>query len=152
MNMRLHLFFHLVSLAYLVLAARSDLKTRTISPLVALALAGTGILVRLLSGTSSPGGLLPLLGGNGVLFLVSFLSRGAIGCGDCLVLLTYGSWVGIDWEAGCLMTGLVYSAVWSAGLLLLKRAGRKDTLPFLPFLLAGHLTLSLLSFFSPPPG
>ena len=39
------------------------------------------------------------------------------------------------------------SALFSIFLLLRRKISRKDSLPFLPFLLAGHLILTLTQFF-----
>ena len=74
---------------------------------------------------------------------LSGLSKGAVGMGDGLVVTALGCllrWERV-WES--LLAGLLLCAG-AAFLCLAGKRGKEQTLPFLPFLLAGHL-LCLLS-------
>ena len=143
MKLFLLLFFRILTLGYLFLCARSDLHSRQIRPLWAVLITGAAAVLNLLFRVYPPADL--LLSGSGAvfLFLVSFASHSAIGYGDDFVILACFALLGAGEELFCFLAGLLLSALWSASLLIRKKAGRKDTLPFLPFLLAGHICVFL---------
>ncbi|QKW34169.1 prepilin peptidase [Actinomadura sp. NAK00032] len=98
----------------------------------------------------TPGGAARLahaLAGMTVLWAVYFVQHAlaprAMGGGDVKlagVLGLYLGWLGeAAWVTG-VVAGLLYGGLYSATWLLLGRAGRKDELPFGPFMLAGALT------------
>lgn len=94
--------------------------------------AGAG-LVELLTGLVPGAGLL----------LISFCTRESIGFGDGMILCVLGLFLGIKDALAVLGMALFFAAMLAAVLLVLKRAGRKTELPFLPCLFAGYL-LSLV--------
>ena len=67
------------------------------------------------------------------------LSGEALGVGDGLVLFALGMGYQADKILVMLFVALVLAAVVSVVLLLLKKAGRKSEIPFLPFLFLGWL-------------
>ncbi|BCJ92480.1 hypothetical protein acsn021_00490 [Anaerocolumna cellulosilytica] len=75
------------------------------------------------------------------LFLLALnpITRGQIGLGDGLIVLILGVCLGFTLTASMLLLGLFASALYSAILLLFKKAGRKKTIPFVPFLFLGFL-------------
>lgn len=73
------------------------------------------------------------------LLLVSWISREAIGYGDGLTVAACGAALGFTVVFPLLMLAFVFSAIWSCVLLVLKKAGKKDSFPFIPFLLAAQL-------------
>ena len=136
---------YLAALIYLLLSARSDLKYRSIHPLSAILTAAAAVPFNLLTGLYPPAELVYLLGGGAFLFLISFASHSALGAGDCFVITACGFLIGFSEEIACMTSGFLLCAIWSISLLLRKKAERKDTLPFLPFLFAGHLTVFTLN-------
>ncbi|GAA0273557.1 A24 family peptidase [Actinomadura nitritigenes] len=76
-------------------------------------------------------------------FVQRFLLPHAMGGGDVKlagVLGLYLGWLGeAAWVTG-VVAGFLYGGVYSVTWLLLGRAGRKDELPYGPFMLAGALT------------
>ncbi|GAA2159447.1 prepilin peptidase [Actinomadura napierensis] len=76
-------------------------------------------------------------------FVQHFLLPHAMGGGDVKlagVLGLYLGWLGeAAWVTG-VVAGFLYGGVYSVTWLLLGRAGRKDELPYGPFMLAGALT------------
>lgn len=147
-----------ITLVYLFLCARSDLKTRSIRTFPALIMACGGLIFHLLlTAASSPADarlqntLVSLLqygigAGLGLLLMfLSFASRSSIGYGDGLAVCAAGALLGFSDESACLLLGLFFSAAWSLILLIRKKASRNDTIPFLPFLFAGHAVLISIS-------
>lgn len=84
------------------------------------------------------GMILSLLPGAGC-FLVSLLSREALGYGDCMVITVCGISLGIEKVTGLLMLGLFLSAIWAIYLCLFRRADRRQEFPFVPFLLTAFV-------------
>lgn len=123
---------------YLLIAAGMDVKTRRVSTKLAAAAGTAAVLAELawrpLSAACWLAGALP-----GVfLLLAGRITEEAIGYGDGAAVLVCGSFLGF-W--GCLevtLWGLLLTAPVSLSLIVLKKAGRKTRLPFLPFLLAGY--------------
>jgi leader peptidase (prepilin peptidase)/N-methyltransferase len=76
-------------------------------------------------------------------FLLSKLTHESLGGGDCLAMLSCALAAGIKLELSALILAFLISAVPASFLLIARKASRKDTLPFIPFLLAGHLIILL---------
>lgn len=93
---------------------------------------------------ADPSRWLGMLAGAGLLFLVFavqwFIVPNAIGLGDVKlapVLGLYLGWLGrAAWITGLFGT-FVLGGLFAVALLLFSRAGRKDTMPYGPFMLAG---------------
>ncbi|MFC4907882.1 prepilin peptidase [Actinomadura gamaensis] len=87
-----------------------------------------------------------MLAGSGLLFLVFavqwFIVPNAIGLGDVKLAPVLGLYLGWLGRAGWI-TGLfgmfVLGGLFALGLMLLRCAGRKDQIPYGPFMLAGTL-------------
>ena len=144
MTIVISVLLRLFALIYLFLSARSDLRTRQVRLLFPCLIAGAAIPVNLLLDAYPPTDLPYIFGGAAALFLVSFISHSAIGYGDDFVIFACLALLGPQEELLCLTCGLLCSAVLSAILLIRRKAGRKDTLPFLPFLFAGHVLVYLI--------
>lgn len=80
--------------------------------------------------------------GLGVVIL-SKATGGKIGIGDGLVLAVTGMGLGFWSNMELFALALAMAAVFSIGLLLIKRVSRKKAIPFLPFLLMAYLFLSI---------
>ncbi len=124
----------------LLVIAGVDLQTCTIpDPLVWLGLAG-GLVFLPLGEMPWPAALLGAGLGGGLLLLIAVLSRGGMGGGDVKVGLVMGLFLG--WQEVLLALFLAVLAGAVAGLLLvlLGRRGRRDPLPFAPFLALGTMS------------
>ncbi|MGQ4806840.1 Type 4 prepilin-like proteins leader peptide-processing enzyme [Candidatus Entotheonellaceae bacterium PAL068K] len=103
-----------------------------------------GIIVGLLvSSLLTPVGLLNAVAGVGLgwgLFLmISILSRGGMGGGDIKLIAMIGAFLG--WHAVLITTllGALLGTLIGIALMILRKKGRKDPLPFGPFLALGAL-------------
>lgn len=76
------------------------------------------------------GGL--LLGG--LLFVVSLLTRGALGKGDGIFIGIIGLNLGFSIVLSIFMGALLLSAILAILLIVIKKANKKTAFPFLPFL------------------
>lgn len=74
-----------------------------------------------------------------IAFLLAFLTKEQIGYGDAACLVVLGMLVSADGLFGAVIAGLILLSICSMILLAGKKADRKTTLPFLPFLSAGML-------------
>ena len=122
------------ALLFLTICGIEDLRKKEISWI--LILGGAGI-AGFLQGYGADIQLGQCIGGAAVGMLltgVAFLTREAIGYGDGAVTAIAGTMLGLSMIVEILLTALGAAAVVSAVLLILKKAGRKKELPFIPFL------------------
>ena len=133
------MFFRIAVILMLILLSVSDLKSHTIPVLPVLVFAAVMTAVHLSTGDLPAvrifTGMLPGL----FLLAVSLASRSSIGTGDGIAVAACGAAIGLSSELASLTAALVLCCAYSIVLLIRKKAGRKDTLPFLPFLTAGHI-------------
>ena len=133
------MFFRIAVILMLILLSVSDLKSHTIPMLPVLVFAAVMAAVHLTAGDLPAvrifTGMLPGL----FLLAVSLASRSSIGTGDGIAVAACGAAIGLSSELASLTAALVLCCAYSIVLLIRKKAGRKDTLPFLPFLTAGHI-------------
>ncbi len=125
--------------AVLLGCAVTDLKCRKIYKAAAagyLALAVLGQLARRTATVAQMAfGLLP-----GIFCLVvSWLSGQGLGYGDSVLVLGCGLSLGFWPCMETLFFAFFLSGLWAVILLVLRKAGRKKEIPFVPFLLAGAL-------------
>lgn len=73
------------------------------------------------------------------LLVVSLLTRGMIGMGDALLLIVTGIYLGLEQNLKLLFGGLFLCGMWALVVLLLRKKSRKDSIPFVPFLLAAYM-------------
>ena len=75
----------------------------------------------------------------------SLISRGAVGMGDAVMLLSAGVWCGGGAAIAILLGGLTLSAITGAAAVLLRKGSAKSALPFAPFLLASATAWLVIS-------
>ena len=79
-------------------------------------------------------------GGIGLLLLaLNPLTKGQIGIGDGIIIGVIGICFGFTSNVSILLVALFFSAFISIILLVFKKVNRKQTIPFVPFLLLGYL-------------
>ena len=79
-----------------------------------------------------------------ILLLLARVSSERIGYGDGLMVAVSGSFLGLFMNIRLLMWALFISAIVSAILLVLKKAGRHTELPFAPFLLISYAFMTFI--------
>lgn len=135
--------FSVLSFSYF--AAMSDLKTRKIPNKMVLGMILTWFVLLFLFLMQSMelliAQLIISLVGFGVaaaLFLIVYgISRGGLGGGDVKFMSVMGLYLGYDGILYATLIGSVLLSIIGITLILLKKIGKKDALPFAPFLLVG---------------
>jgi leader peptidase (prepilin peptidase) / N-methyltransferase len=151
--------------SFLVVITFIDLDHQLILDKVLLWFAGTGLLINLLFASSpwwpgSLGGadvaavgwvmwldmLVAVLVGGGAMLLVAVVSRGGMGGGDIKFVAALGLWFG--WKLTLLVLFLAFIAGGLGGILVLALGlkGRKDFIPFGPFIALGAFVSLLYGY------
>ena len=126
------------TVVFLAMNSWLDIRRREISLLLTVVYAGCGIIYSILQGRKIQDVLIPA--GIGILFLAAgLISRGAIGAGDCWILLALGALLDTETYIRMLCIGFFLAAFWSGILLVIRRKSRKTEIPLVPFLLAGYI-------------
>ena len=128
----------LCTVVFLAMNSWLDIRRREISLFLTVVYAGCGIIYSILQGRKIQDVLIPA--GIGILFLAAgLISRGAIGAGDCWILLALGALLDTETYIRMLCIGFFLAAFWSGILLVNRRKSRKTEIPLVPFLLAGYI-------------
>ena len=128
----------LCTVVFLAMNSCLDIRRRESSLLLTVVYAGCGIICSILQGRKIQDVLIPA--GIGILFLAAgLISRGAIGAGDCWILLALGALLDTETYIRMLCIGFFLAAFWSGILLVIRRKSRKTEIPLVPFLLAGYI-------------
>lgn len=136
-----------VLLAFGYAASLQDLREKRVPNSLILSMLGAWVVVivpQLLLHTELA--LVLLLSGligffmGGLLFLMVYLvSRRGLGGGDVKLMAVSGLYLGAGGVLPAMLYGSVFSAVTAIVLIALKRIGRRDAIPLVPFLYAGML-------------
>lgn len=78
-----------------------------------------------------------------MLILVSIVTRGSVGLGDGILLVVTGVYLGGSKNLELFMMGLLLAALWSLGLVIVKKKRGKEQIAFVPFLLISYLLMVL---------
>ncbi len=127
-----------------------DLRTRLIPVWYVGTFAGLSVLYHLLL---SDGFFLQMMAGAalGLLFvLVSRISGGALGMGDALVITALGLWCGISDSITLILFAFILSGICSGIWILIRKKSRKDSLPFVPFLLLSGIVSCAVALIQGP--
>lgn len=79
------------------------------------------------------------------MLIVSILTKGSFGTGDCVMLAVLACFMTPYHLMSVLVFGLFFSGIASLLLITVKKYSRKDTIFFAPFLLTGHICCFLLN-------
>ena len=83
--------------------------------------------------------LLGFLIGGGLFLLVYLISRKGLGGGDVKFMAAAGLYLGFSGALSAILCGAILAGLTGLILLLLKKLGRKDSMPLAPFLYVGIL-------------
>jgi leader peptidase (prepilin peptidase) / N-methyltransferase len=126
--------------AYLLTVLVIDLEQRRVLNLMALPMAGLALAFSLAPGM--PGPVAALVGsaaGFGFFALLYVVGRGKLGMGDVKLAGVIGLMVGWPAVVQALVVGVLLGGVAALALLLSRRAGRKSTMAYAPYLALGAL-------------
>ncbi len=130
-----------VVLGLLGLCSLEDLRRRELTVFYILLFGIVGLLFHLFAPVCSIYSVLWGMVIGAVLILISLVTRGSVGMGDGILLVVTGVYLGGYENLELLMTGLFLAAIWSLGLLVLKKKKGKEEIAFVPFLLVSYLVM-----------
>ena len=140
--------FHLAAVclyaAFLLAVLVIDVEHRRVLNVMLAPAAVVAFLVSLLPGYPDP--LQALLGGAiglGVFFLLALIGRGAMGLGDVKLAGVIGLMTGYPLVVPALALGIVFGGGAAVVLLVTRRAGRKGTMAYAPYLALGTIVALL---------
>lgn len=123
----------------LTLCSAEDMKRKQIRLNPVLLFGILGIFFHMLWRVQSIENILLGMSVGVVLLMLSVLTGGRIGAGDAVLLIVTGIYLGLEQNLQLFFSGLLLCGMWALGLLILKKKSRKDSIPFVPFLLAAYM-------------
>lgn len=122
-----------------VASAYQDLKYREIENEIHMAALIAGLIGLAADGFNLVDSLLGLLMGGGTLLFIAILTKGGMGGADIKLNAVYGAILGFRLSVLSLLIAFTAGALISLLLILFRIKGRKDAIPFSPFLSIGAL-------------
>ena len=141
----LHMAVVCLYAAFLLAVLVIDIEHRRVLNVMLAPAAVVALLVSLLPGTPDP--LQALLGGAlgfCIFLLLGLVARGAMGAGDIKLAGVIGLIVGYPAIIIALILGIVLGGAAAAILLITRRAGRKSTMAYAPYLAVGAIVVLLM--------
>jgi leader peptidase (prepilin peptidase)/N-methyltransferase len=140
--MKFDLINQLILLIPLFIASVIDVKKKDISMLLILICGALSLFTKVIPAVFSgdPQNMTELIlsvSPGLMMLLISRISGQSLGYGDGLMALAVGPIFGFEKMALGLMIALFLSSILSIALLVAKKAGKKTTIPFLPFITLG---------------
>lgn len=117
---------------YLVAMALSDAKNKKI-PIIPGAICMAVVVAIQIISKNPPGKWMPGIIIGIFIYIVSLVSRGQVGTGDGFVYLVSGVALGFGRNLELLTISLLLASVVASYLIVVKKAGRKTCMPFIPF-------------------
>ena len=138
-------FVMLIILGYIT--AVFDIKTQIIPNRIILIMLASWVMIitpSLLYNTDAAAGMMvdAIFGfalGGGLFLIVYIISHKELGGGDVKFMAASGLYLGMGRILPAIFFGTVLAALTGLTLILMKKIGRKDTIPLAPFLFAGIL-------------
>jgi leader peptidase (prepilin peptidase)/N-methyltransferase len=87
--------------------------------------------------------LFGLIIGGAIFYLIAFVSKGGMGGGDIKLVAMIGTFLGLQGGLFTIFTSALLGSVVGLMLMLLHKKGRKDRIPFGPFLSCGAILFML---------
>lgn len=129
----------------LIIISFIDLKHEVIPNFMVIITLVMGIIFLVARDISLVSALLGMLVGGGGLFLLALIP-GAMGGGDIKFMFAIGAFLGLNKTLWALFIAFIIAAIISGFLLLFRLKGRRDVIPFGPFLALGSLISFLVIF------
>lgn len=132
-------------MSMLTLCSAEDIKKKQIRLHPVLLFGILGIILHMLFRMQSIENMLLGMSVGVTLLVLSKLTGGRIGAGDAVLLIVTGIYLGFEQNMQLFFSGLLLSGIWALGVLVLKKKSRKDSIPFIPFLLAAYMGMLVLA-------
>ncbi len=141
--MSLAIIKSIIILVFLVISTVLDIKNKNI-PIILILCCGVALLLLSLP-DQNMSWMVSLFGAllGGILLVLSKVLNGAIGMGDGCIILLVGFVMGLYGGCVVLFYSLFLAALFSIVLLCLKKCKKKDSIPFVPFVLISYLGVYL---------
>lgn len=134
------LIFSFTALLFLLFHTLTDLESGYIYDSWAIAMAVSGIIIRVWGGIPALiDGLTGAAVGFSFIYAIVLISRGGMGMGDALLMLGIGALFGWKMTILSLYLGFMTGGLVVIPLLIMKKVSRKDSIPLGPFLAAGGI-------------
>lgn len=129
------------------IASLIDIKSKTIPNKLILIMIGAWLLIMALmvlidtelAVLMLKDSILGFIIGGGLFLIVYLISRKGLGGGDVKFIAATGLYIGFARTISVILYGSILATLFVLILLLLKKIGRKDPIPLVPFLYAGIL-------------
>lgn len=121
-----------------------DHKNKRLPTLPILCLLAAGILLVCVKERENIESTLLGVGIGALVCGIAKLTDGSIGMGDGLLALLTGLYMGGQFTFLCLCFAFLFSAVAALYLISFKKKRKEDSLPFVPFMLAGYIMTNWL--------
>jgi len=129
-------------IACLIIQTCVDFDHQIILDKVLLAMIPTGILYSWFGLHDPLDAAFGLAFAGGLMLLIYFISRGGMGLGDVKLAAVLGLWLGLKPAIVCIFLAFLVGGVVGVALLVTGAKGRKDAIPFGPYLcLGGYISL-----------
>jgi leader peptidase (prepilin peptidase) / N-methyltransferase len=143
-NILLFMVYALLTSALLVIAL-IDLDHKIIPNTITLPSMVIGLALSFWALPIDPlASLIGLLAGGLFFYLVALVSKGGMGGGDIKLIAMIGAFLGWQGAFFTILMGALLGSVMGVGLMLLGKKGRKDKVPFGPFLSFGAILFTLV--------
>lgn len=143
------LIFKVLALAIMLVAAALDIREKKIPlsiPAIQMTLSLLYFLYLWNKKMDDPRGLVLSLIPGALLLAISYLTKQGVGLGDGLMVLSLGPLFGIADMVLVATIAFTLSAIVGSVLLILRKAGRKSVMAFMPFLTVGVGVMSFAIF------
>ncbi len=135
--------YALLTSALLVIAL-IDLDHKIIPNTITLPGMAVGLGLSLVALPITPlASLYGLIIGGAIFYLMAFISKGGMGGGDIKLIAMIGAFLGLQGGLFTIFTSALLGSVVGLTLMLLRKKGRKDRIPFGPFLSCGAIIFML---------
>ena len=129
----------------LVIEAVKDFRKKEVNiPVLGILVVAAMVMIFLGKEISVSNAIIGLAEGL-LLILVSVMTKGQIGMGDGILLAACGLMLGGKDNMVMFFFACLSSAIVSVLIMIIKKADKKTTIPFVPFMIPGFLIMVLLS-------
>ncbi|SDC00527.1 leader peptidase (prepilin peptidase) / N-methyltransferase [Succiniclasticum ruminis] len=139
----LQLFYYVIAIVLLVLVTITDFEQYVIFDFMLLPLAVTGACYTLHMHLPITEHLTAALGGGLLFFLLTVLTKGAIGGGDIKLIAALGMWLGLRPLLSVIMYGFLSGGIAALLLLIIKQKKRHDYFAYGPYFALGGIGVLL---------